>query len=162
TPLFKRRSDERAARGAETQAFATETLGGIETLKSMGLEPRIQRRFEEQLAGQSAANFALTALNRLSTNATTLISRLSTVVLLWVGAQLVIDGALTMGELLAFNILSARVLAPILRVAQVWQDFQHARVSIARLADIMNSRAEAPRISTGASLLPIKGAIEFD
>jgi len=137
-------------------------LGGIETLKSMALEPRIQRRFEEQLAGQSAANFALSALNRLASNATTLISRLCTVVLLWVGAQMVIDGALTMGELLAFNILSARVMGPILRMAQVWQDFQHLRTSIARLSDIMNSTPEAPRQSAGASLLPIKGAIEFD
>ena len=162
TPLLERRSHERAARGAETQAFATETLGGIETLKSMALEPRIQRRFEEQLAGQSAANFALSALNRLASNATTLISRLCTVVLLWVGAQMVIDGALTMGELLAFNILSARVMGPILRMAQVWQDFQHLRTSIARLSDIMNSTPEAPRQSAGASLLPIKGAIEFD
>src|SRR5262249_56635351 len=78
------------------------------------------------------------------------------------GARLVIDGSLSVGELVAFNLLASRVSAPVLRLAQVWQDFHQARLSISRLGDILNTTAE-PIYATGRARLPaIRGHIKFD
>ncbi|MBC7953816.1 MAG: type I secretion system permease/ATPase [Rhodospirillaceae bacterium] len=161
TPMLKRRIDERAARAAESQALMTEFLSGIETVKSMAVEPRMRRRFEEEVAGSTAAAFRSSQLNSLAGQAVGLISKLTTVLILWLGARLVMEGGLSVGQLIAFNMLAGRVAAPILRVVQVWQDFQQTRVSIARLAEIMDTPTEGDGIMR-ASPLPISGGITFD
>ena len=71
-----------------------------------------------------------------------LVSKLVTALTLYFGAYLVIDGQLTVGELVAFNMLAGRVAQPVLRLAQLWQDFHQARLSIARLGDILNTQPE--------------------
>src|SRR3546814_1386484 len=91
-----------------------------------------------------------------------MISKFALAATLWFGARLVIDGHLTVGELVAFNMLSGRVSGPVLRIAQLWQDFQQARLSIDRLGDILNTRSEAV-VSSGQQSLPrLNGHIEFD
>ena len=142
TPLFRRRLDEKFQRGAENQAFLVESVTGIETLKAMAVEPQMQRRWEEQLAGYVAASFRVISLGNTASQAVQLISKLVTAAMLYFGAKLVIDGELTVGELVAFNMLAGRVSAPVLRLAQIWQDFHQARLSIARLGDILNTTAE--------------------
>jgi subfamily B ATP-binding cassette protein HlyB/CyaB len=74
----------------------------------------------------------------------------------------VIEGSLTVGELVAFNMLANRVSMPVLRIAQIWQDFHQARLSIERLGDILNTRPE-PVIDVGRAVLPpIRGVVTFD
>ncbi len=142
TPLFRRRLDEKFRRGAENQAFLVESVTGIETLKAMAVEPQMQRRWEEQLAGYVAASFRVLSLGNSASQTVQLVSKIVTASILYCGARLVIDGSLSVGELVAFNILAGRVSAPVLRLAQIWQDFHQARLSIARLGDILNTTAE--------------------
>src|SRR6266446_148944 len=118
TPLFRRRLDEKFQRGAENQAFLVESVTGIETLKAMAVEPQMQRRWEEQLAGYVAASFRVLSLGNWASQAVQLISKIVTALTLYFGAYLVIDGSLTVGELVAFNMLSGLVAQPILRLAQ--------------------------------------------
>ncbi len=162
TPLFRRRLEEKFNRGAENQALLVESITGIQTLKAMAVEPQMQRWWEEQLAGYVAASFKVLSLGNTASQVVQFISKLVTALTLYFGAYLVIAGKLSVGELIAFNMLGGRVAQPVLRLAQVWQDFHQARLSIARLGDILNSTPE-PSFSPGRAALPaIRGGIEFE
>ena len=162
TPLFRRRLDEKFRRGAENQAFLVESVTGIETLKAMAVEPQMQRRWEEQLAGYVTASFRVLSLGNTASQMVQFVSKVVTAAILYFGARLVIDGSLSVGELVAFNILAGRVSAPVLRLAQIWQDFHQARLSVQRLGDILNTTAE-PTYSVGRTQLPqLRGNITFD
>jgi len=162
TPVFRRRLDEKFRRGAENQAFLVESVTGAETVKAMAVEPQMQRRWEEQLAAYVRASFASANLGNIATQAATLINKLTIALTLFFGARLAIEGALTVGELVAFNMLAARVNAPVLRLAQLWQDFQQVRLSVDRIGDILNSAPEPSSAAGRASLPEIKGEIGFE
>jgi subfamily B ATP-binding cassette protein HlyB/CyaB len=162
TPAFRRRLDEKFRRGAENQAFLVESVTGVETLKAMAVEPQMQRRWEEQLAGYVAASFRVISLNNTASQAVQLVNKVTVVLILYFGAKLVIEGNLSVGELVAFNMLASRVSAPVLRLAQMWQDFHQARLSVARLGDILNTMPE-PSFSPGRAALPaIRGQVAFE
>jgi ATP-binding cassette, subfamily B, bacterial HlyB/CyaB len=162
TPLFRRRLDEKFQRGAENQAFLVESVTGVETLKAMAVEPQMQRRWEEQLAGYVAASFRVISLGNTASQTVQLVNKLVIAGTLYFGAKLVISGDLTVGELVAFNMMAGRVSAPVLRLAQIWQDFHQARLSVARLGDILNTPAE-PTFNPGRAALPaIRGDIAFE
>ncbi|HTR85070.1 MAG TPA: type I secretion system permease/ATPase [Reyranella sp.] len=161
TPLFHRRLETKFRLGAENQAFLVEAVSGVETLKAMAVEPLMQRRWEEQLANYVAASFRVLSLANTASNAIQLISKVTTAAILYLGARLVISGDLSVGELIAFNILSGRVSAPILRLAQIWQDFHQARISVDRLGDILNTAAEPAHTSATGGLPPIRGDVQF-
>jgi len=162
TPLFRRRLDEKFQRGAQNQAFLVESVTGVETLKAMAVEPQMQRRWEEQLAGYVAASFRVMSLGNTASQAVQLVNKLVIAGMLYFGAKLVIQGDLTVGELVAFNMLASRVSAPVLRLAQIWQDFHQARLSIARLGDILNATAEPTYNPTRAALPAIRGEVSFE
>ena len=162
TPLLRQRLRERFNRGAENQAFLVETITGIETLKAMAVEPQMQRRWEEQLAGYVGASFRVIALGNWGSQSVQLVSKLVTALILYFGAYLVIGGKLSVGELIAFNMLANRVAQPVLRLAQIWQDFQQTRISIDRLGDILNTPAEAIYNAARASLPAMRGDIAFE
>jgi ATP-binding cassette, subfamily B, bacterial HlyB/CyaB len=162
TPIFRQRLEEKFNRGAENQAFLVESVTGIETLKAMAVEPQMQRRWEEQLAGYVRASFRVLSLGNWASQGVQLISKLVTAGVLYFGAKAVIDGDLTVGELVAFNMLAGRVAQPVLRLAQLWQDFHQTRISIARLGDILNTHPE-PTYTPGRAALPaIRGAVTFE
>jgi subfamily B ATP-binding cassette protein HlyB/CyaB len=162
TPLFRRRLDEKFRRGAENQAFLVECVAGAETLKAMAIEPQMQRRWEEQLAGYVASSFRVLSLGNVASQTVQFINKVAMAAILYFGAKLVIEGDLTVGELVAFNLLAGRVSQPVLRLAQIWQDFHQARLSVERLGDILNTVAE-PVYSPGRTALPaIKGDITFE
>jgi subfamily B ATP-binding cassette protein HlyB/CyaB len=162
TPLFRRRLDEKFRRGAENQAFLVESVTGIETLKAMAVEPQMQRRWEEQLAGYVASSFRVVSLNNVASEAVQLINKLVAAATLYLGAKLVIGGSLSVGELVAFNMLSARVSTPVLRLANIWQDFHQARLSVERLGDVLNTMPEPAQSPSRAALPPIRGRVTFD
>jgi subfamily B ATP-binding cassette protein HlyB/CyaB len=161
TPVFRARLNEKFKRYADNQAFLVEAVAGVETVKSMALEPALQLRWEEQLAGYVTSAFRVVGLGAFATQSATLINKLLTVLILFFGAKLVIDNQLTVGELVAFNMIAAQLSAPVLRLAQLWQDFQQVRLSIDRLGDILNATPE-PGQRGQASLPPIKGDIRFE
>ncbi len=162
TPIFRRRLDEKFKRGAENQAFLVESVTGVETLKAMAVEPQMQRRWEEQLAGYVAASFRVTRLGNTASQAVQLVSKLVTAGTLYFGAKLVIDGDLSVGQLVAFNMMAGRVSSPVLRIAQIWQDFHQARLSVERLGDILNTAAEPTYSPRRAALPPIRGDVAFE
>ncbi|MBH5372021.1 type I secretion system permease/ATPase [Bradyrhizobium glycinis] len=162
TPLFQQRLDEKFQRGAENQAFLVESVTAMETLKAMAVEPQMQRRWEQQLAGYVAASFRVISLANVSSQSVQLVNKLVGVAILYFGARFVMAGDLTVGELVAFNLISGRISAPVLRLAQTWQDFHQARLSIARLGDILNTEPE-PVYSPGKmSLATIRGEISLE
>ena len=162
TPIFRHRLDEKFARGAENQAFLVESVTGIETLKAMAVEPQMQRRWEEQLAEYVRASFRVANLGNVASQSVQLISKLVTAAILYFGARLVIEGGLSVGELVAFNMLASRVTQPVLRLAQIWQDFHQARLSVARLGDILNTHPEPAYSATRSALPPIRGEVVFE
>lgn len=162
TPIFRYRLDEKFRRGAENQAFLVESVTGVETLKSMAVEPQMQRRWEEQLAGYVTASFRVTNLGNVASQGVQLINKIATALTLYFGAKLVIEGSLSVGELVAFNMLAGRVSQPVLRLAQIWQDFHQARLSIARLGDILNTPVESIHQASRSNIPAVTGAIKFD
>lgn len=160
TPMLRRRLDEKFSRGADNQSFLVEAVGGVSTIKSMAVEPHMTRRWDNQLAAYVAASFRVTRLSNIGQGGIQLIQKLVMVGTLWLGARLVIDGSLSVGQLIAFNMLAGQVSAPVLRLAQLWQDFQQVGISVERLGDILNTRTEVP--ASRAALPPIQGRIQFD
>lgn len=162
TPVLRARLDEKFKRGAENQAFLVESIVGVETLKSMAVEPATQRRWEDQLAAYVSSNFRAINLGNVASQTASLISKIVTVLILWIGARLVITGAMTVGMLIAFNMIAGRVSAPILRLVQLWQDFQQAGISLERLGDILNVPTEPGHNPNRTSLPDIAGNIRFE
>ena len=162
TPILRRRLDEKFNRGAENQAFLVESVSGIQTLKSMAVEPQMQRRWEEQLAAYVGASFKASNLGNIASQSASFINKVSLVLILWIGATQVMQGLLSVGQLIAFNMIAARISGPILRLVQLWQDFQQAGISVRRLGDILNTPTE-PGYNPGRATLPeVKGAVRFD
>ncbi len=161
-PLFRRRLDEKFRRGAENQAFLVENVAGIETVKAMAAEPQMQRRWEDQLASYVSASFRVLSLGNTTSEVVQLIAKLVNAAVLFFGARLAIEGSLTIGELVAFTMIAGRVSAPVLRLAQIWQDFHQTRLSVDRLGDILNTPTE-PTYAPGRAALPaLEGNIVFD
>jgi subfamily B ATP-binding cassette protein HlyB/CyaB len=161
TPPLRARLNESFSRGAENQAFLVETINGIDTLKSMAVEPQITRKWDNQLAAYVAAGFKTHNLSAIANEAVGLVGKLVTVATLWLGARLVMEGQLSVGQLIAFNMLAGRVSQPIMRLAQLWSNFQQTGVSVERLGDILNTPSEVSHASRSA-LPPLRGHIEFD
>ena len=162
TPILRKRLDEKFSRGAENQAFLVESITGMQTLKALAVEPQMQRRWEEQLAGYVSAGFKASNLGNIANQIAGFINKVTTVLILWVGASAVMLGDLSVGQLIAFNMIAGRVSGPILRLVQLWQDFQQAGISLQRLGDILNSPTE-PGYNPGRAALPkLSGKVEFD
>ncbi|WP_244107257.1 ABC transporter transmembrane domain-containing protein [Burkholderia sp. BCC0419] len=159
TPILRKRLDEKFARTADNQSFLVETVSGVETVKAMAIEPQFTRRWDNQLAGYVAAGFRVTALGNVGQQLIQLVGKLVSLVTLYLGARFVIEGKLSVGQLVAFNMMSQHVAAPVLRLAQLWQDFQQVGISMSRLGDILNTRTE---LAQSRQTLPaVRGNISF-
>lgn len=162
TPMLRKKLEDKFALGADNQAYLVETVTSMETLKSHAVEPQWQREWERRLASYVLASFEGGHLGNATNQFINLASKLLTVLLLWLGARAVIDGNLTVGGLIAFNMLSGRVNAPILKLSSLWQDFTQMKVSIKRLGDIMNAPPE-PAFQPCRSTPPtVQGRITFE
>ena len=115
---------------------------GIQTVKSLAIEPQLNYRWEGLLANYVRSSFRAGFLSSLAGSTAHLIQKTSTLAILWFGARMVMDGEFTVGQLIAFQMLSGRVTEPILRLATLWQDFQQVRLSIERLGDVLNFPTE--------------------
>ncbi len=162
TPVFRQRINQRFLAGAENQTFLIEAVTGIQTLKTMAVERQFIDKYEGLLARFAKANFSTAFLGIIASQLGTLLQFLFTAAVLWVGARIVMDGQLSVGELIAFQMLAGQVIAPILRLVNMWQQFQQTMVSVDRLGDIMNEKAE-PAFNPNRTTLPaIAGEVVFD
>ncbi len=158
-PALREKIKERFNRSAINNQFLVETLIGIQTVKGLAVEPALRAHWEERLAAYVRTSFQAVLLASVGQNSIQYINKLTTAVVLFLGAREVIDGNLTVGAFVAFNMIMNQVTAPILRLSQLWQDFQQVRVSVDRLGDVLNFPTEA-RPLTQANLPPARGAIE--
>ena len=162
TPIIRARLHEKFNRGAENQSFLVEAISGIQTVKALAVEPPLQRRWDEQLAGYVRASFRATSLITVAGQIAAFIQKATTIAILWTGAYLVIGGDLSIGQLIAFNMLSAQVTGPLLRIVNLWQEFQQVGISVQRLGDVLNTKPE-PSYNPNRTTLPhVAGQIIFD
>lgn len=162
TPILRKRLDDKFKHGAENTAFLTESITGIGTVKSLAVEPQMKRKLEDHLSNYVHASFKSQNLNNVANQIASLVNKLMTLGIIWVGAHLVIDNQITVGQLVAFNMLAGRVSGPILKLVQLWQDFQQAGISIKRLGDILNTPRE-PGFNPNRSRLPsLQGAFSME
>lgn len=160
TPIFRSKLNEKFNRGAENQSFLVETISGIDTVKAMAVEPRWNQKWEKQLASYVSSGISVNNTAMLANGGVTFISKLVTVTIIWIGASLVLAGKLTVGQLIAFNMLASQVSSPILRLAQLWNDFHQVGISMQRMGDILNARAEV--VGQKTRIPRVAGSIEFD
>jgi subfamily B ATP-binding cassette protein HlyB/CyaB len=160
-PVLRKRLDEKFARGAENQALLVESISGVQTVKAAALEPALARRWDNQLAAYVSASFRTQTLATNAHEAVGLVGKLVSAAVLWFGAHAVMQQELTVGMFVAFTMFANRVSQPIMRIAQMWTDFQQTGLSVQRLGDILNTRTEAPP-AAAAQLPPLDGRIEFE
>jgi ATP-binding cassette, subfamily B, bacterial HlyB/CyaB len=159
-PPLRETLNEKFNRCAESQQFLVEAVVGVHTVKSAAVEPVMQTQWEEKLAAYVRSGFFATMIAAGGQNAIQYVNRVTTALILLFGAWAVMDGDLTVGGLIAFNMIAGQTVQPILRLSQLWQDFQQVQVSVERLGDILNSTPEYRPRTTGF-LPPPRGLIEM-
>jgi subfamily B ATP-binding cassette protein HlyB/CyaB len=157
-PMLRDLIKEKFNRGAISQQFLVETIVGIQTVKAGAVEPVMQAQWSERLAAYINTSFSATKLGSGGQNAIQFTSKLVNALLLLFGAKAVIDGELSVGALIAFNMIASQAVQPVLRLSQVWQDFQQVQISVDRLGDILNAPIER-KSQAGLSLPSPRGAI---
>ncbi len=162
TPIIRARLNEKFNRGAENQAFLVESITGIQTVKALAVEPPLRRRWDEQLAEYVRTSFRATSLITVTSQIASFIQKATTIAILWTGAYLVIGGDLSIGQLIAFNMLSSQVTGPLLRIVNLWQEFQQVGISVQRLGDVLNTRPEPSYNPTRTTLPRVKGQVTFE
>ena len=150
TPLLRARINKQFLLGARNQAFVTEYVAGIETVKSLQMEPRLQDRYDELLASYLASGFATRQLSNTYNVIAGALEQVMTLAILCVGALLVMrNDGFTIGMLVAFQMFASRLSQPMLRLASLWQEFQQASIAVKRLGDIMDAPAEPQSLVPG-------------
>jgi subfamily B ATP-binding cassette protein HlyB/CyaB len=159
-PLLKDRVQERFETGAASQQLLVESVVGIQTIKSGAVESSLRRMWENRLAAYIRSSFQAGTLSNIGQNAFQLIGKITTAAVLFLGANAVIQGDLTVGALVAFNMIMGQVTNPILRLSQVWQDLQQVMMSVDRVGDILRSPTEDSGVVRPA-MPPVKGDVSF-
>ena len=142
-PLFRDRLNQQFMLGARNQAFLTEYVSGMETVKSLQMEPQLTSKFGDMLAGYLAAGFKTKQLGNTYNVIANTLEQIMTLTILCVGAWLVMTRHdFSIGMLVAFQMFASRLSQPLLHLVGLWQQFQQADIAVKRLADVMNAPAE--------------------
>ncbi len=161
-PVYKRRINERFLLSAEQQSFTIEAVTGVRTVKTMGVEQTFVERYEEVLSRYLKSALSVLNLANAAGCIGMFLNMSFNLAILWIGAYQVMEHNITVGELIAFQMLAGQVIAPILRLVNMWQYFQQIRVSMARLGDIMDEKSE-PAFNPNRTTLPqLRGEVIFD
>ena len=163
SPIARKQLRTKAERNARSQSHLVEVLAGIQTVKAQNVELRSRWKWQERYTQYVMAGFQTVITFTTANSATTFLNQLSSLLVLWVGAYLVLDGKLTLGQLIAFRIISGYVTSPLLRLTQLWQNFQETALSLERIADILDTPMESNDIDRGNIPMPtIQGNVKFD
>jgi subfamily B ATP-binding cassette protein HlyB/CyaB len=163
SPIVRRQLRAKAERQAETQSYLVEVLSGISTVKAQNIELRARWRWQERYGRYVSEGFNNVLTSTAASSASNFLNKISALLVLWVGAYLVLDKKLTLGQLIAFRIISGYVTGPLLRLAQIWQNFQATALSLERLSDIVDSQQEAPESDrNNIPLPPIQGTVKYE
>ena len=163
TPLIRRQIREVAKENASTQSHLVEVLTGIQTVKAQNVERVSRWKWQDLYSGYISKSFQKTITGTALGETSQVLQQLSQLVVLWVGATLVLKGQLTLGQLIAFRIISGYVTQPLLRLSTIWQSVQELRVSFERLGDIIDTPEESNESDKGKIPLPsISGKVNFE
>ena len=162
-PVYRNLIRHQAQYAARTQSHLIETLGGIQTVKAQHFELNSRWRWQERYSGQIAEGFKSVVLGTSAGEVGNFLNQLSSLLIIWVGVYQVVNGDLSLGQLIAFRIIAGYVTGPILRLSSLWQGFQQVGISMERLADIVDQVPESgDREAEQISLPPIQGQVKFD
>jgi len=162
SPLIRRQLRLKAERNAQTQSYLVEVMSGIQTVKAQNIELRSRWQWQDKYARYVAAGFNTVLTSTLAGSTSHFLNQLSGLLVLWVGAYLVLEQKLTLGQLIAFRIIAGYVTSPILRLTQLWQNFQETALSLERLADIVDTPQESERDRFNIPMPEVSGAVKFD
>ena len=162
TPMFKKRLDEKFETGANTQSFLVESITGVQTVKSYALEPKFEKKWGDLQSDYVKASYKTSMVSAIAGTTGQFIQKVFDLLILYFGAKAVMNGTFTVGQLVAFRMLSGRVSGPVLRLVQLWQEYQQASLSVKRIGDIFNNTPE-PILNINQTSMPrINGRIVFD
>ena len=163
SPILRHLLREKAIRHADTQSYLVEVINGMETVKSQNIELRSRMAWQEHYGHFISAGFKAIKISAVAGSLNTFLNKLSTLLVLWVGAYLVLESKLTLGELIAFRIIAGYVTNPLLRLSQLWQQFLETALSIERLGDILDHTEESPpEQQHNLPMPPITGAVTYE
>ncbi|MEH1806996.1 MAG: peptidase domain-containing ABC transporter [Nostoc sp.] len=163
SPLMRRQLQEKAECNAETQSYLVEVMGGMQTVKAQNLEMRSRWQWQERYARYISAGFKTVSTQTTAGSVSSFLNKFSSMLVLWVGAFLVLNQHLTLGQLIAFRILAGYVTSPLLRLMQLWQNFQETALSLQRLADILDTPQEVEIGNCQNILMPsVQGSVRFE
>ena len=161
TPELRERLQNKFMMGAESNSYLVESVTGIQTVKSLAIEGSMQRRWEDTLGNYLQASFKLSSLGTVASAISTTLQRVMTIAILYFGVRLVIENKMTIGQLIAFQMFAGQFTNPVLRLVNLWNEFQQTLLAVDRLGDILNHPVEVQ--SAKAVTLPsLQGAIRFD
>lgn len=163
SPIVRRQLRDKAVRNAQTQSYLVEVLSGIQTVKAQNIELRSRWQWQEHYSNYVTAGFQ-TVITSTAAGATShFLNQVSSLLVLWMGSYLVLQGQLSLGQLIAFRIIANYVTAPLLRLTQLWQNFQETALSLERLADILDTPIEAEETDRNNIPMPtIRGAVKYE
>ena len=162
-PLFRKQYRRAAEENAITQSHLIEVLSGIQTVKAQNVEMISRWKWQEKYSKYIARSFEKTITGTALGQTGQALQKLSQLLVLWIGAILVLQGSLSLGQLIAFRIISGYVTQPLLRLSTIWQRIQELRISFERLADIIDTPQESSDIDKSKTLLPqAEGNVKFE
>ena len=162
SPLIRSQLRDQAEANAKVQSHLVESLGGMETLKGQNMELQSQWRWQNLYTSQIQSGFRNVVTSTAAGSASQFLEQLSGLLVLWVGASLVLAGEMTLGQLIAFRILAGYVTNPLLRLANLWQNFQETALSMERLADIVDHPEELEIVGEQKPPIPpVRGEVDY-
>jgi ATP-binding cassette, subfamily B, bacterial HlyB/CyaB len=162
-PIVRKQLRVKAERYADTQSYLVEVVSGIQTVKAQNIELKSRWHWYERYARYISAGFNTVVTSTTASSVSGFFNKFSGLLLLWVGAYLVISQQLTLGQLIAFRIIASYTTSPLLRLIQLWQNFQETALSIERLGDILDAHPEVDEANRAQLPMPeIEGTVKFD
>jgi subfamily B ATP-binding cassette protein HlyB/CyaB len=161
TPEFRSRLQTKFAMGAESNSYLVESVTGVQTVKSLAIEGSLQRKWEDTLGKYLQSSFKLSSLGNLAQSAANFFQKAMTIAVLYLGVKLVLDNKMTIGQLIAFQMFAGQFTSPVLRLVNLWNEFQQTLLAVDRLGDILNHPIEL-QSSKAITLPALTGSIRFD
>lgn len=161
TPELRRRLEAKFQMGAQSNSYLVESVTGVQTVKSLALEGSMQRKWEDYLAKYVNSGFHLTNLSNILGSVSGALQKLMTIAMLYIGVTLVLEGKLSVGQLIAFQMFANQFSGPVLRLVNLWNEFQQTLLSVDRLGDILNTPAEQSN-NKAITLPKIAGIVKFE
>lgn len=141
-PIIRNQTRTKAERNAQTQSYLVEVVSGVQTVKAQNIELKSRYQWQSRYGRYISASFENVQTSTTASSISNFLNKLSSLLLLWVGVYLVLKSQLTLGQLIAFRIIAGYVTSPLLRLIQLWQNFQETALSLERLADILDTPQE--------------------